>query len=230
MGPILDYSANVSLRFNFIGLSPRAGHPVNKLHLLHGSLFNVKCTNFTCDYVGKDDFTDPIVPALDIPKTGIKLPSATDNDSKTAAAAQTAVPGSEPDDSKSSTEVDISNAEVPIPKLEPADLPKCPECGGLLRPGVVWFGEPLPTVTMDTADAWVAKEKVDLMLVIGTSSQVYPAAGYIHTARAGGARIAVINMDENDLSGRNLRKGDWFFKGDAATIVPEILKSVIGEI
>ncbi|KAJ5093737.1 SIR2 family histone deacetylase [Penicillium angulare] len=219
----------ITISQNVDGLSPRANHPVNKLHLLHGSLFDVKCTNVTCNYVGKDDFTDPIVPALDIPKTGIKLPSATDNEGKTAAA-QTTVPGSEPKHSESSGEVDISDAEVPIPKLEPADLPKCPECDGLLRPGVVWFGEPLPTATMNTVDAWVEGSKVDLMLVIGTSSKVWPAAGYIHTARAGGARIAVINMDENDLSGRNLRRGDWFFKGDAAAIVPEILKSVIGEI
>ena len=65
------------------------------------------------------------------------------------------------------------------------------------------------------------------MLVIGTSSVVYPAAGYTEDARQKGARVAVINMDPNDAKG--LQKGDWFFQGDAAEIVPELLKGVIGE-
>jgi NAD-dependent SIR2 family protein deacetylase len=66
------------------------------------------------------------------------------------------------------------------------------------------------------------------MLVIGTSSKVYPAAGYTEIARRNGARVAVINMDAEDAIG--LRHGDWFFQGDAGEIVPEILKSVVGEI
>lgn len=71
---------------------------------------------------------------------------------------------------------------------------------------------------------------VDLMLVIGTSSRVWPAAGYVDEARDKGARVAVINMDPDDLPGSGLDYGDWFFQGDAGVIVPEILKSVIGEI
>ena len=48
---------------------------------------------------------------------------------------------------------------------------------GLLRPGVVWFGEPLPENTLQEIDAWIDQAKVDLMLVIGTTARVYPAAG-----------------------------------------------------
>jgi NAD-dependent SIR2 family protein deacetylase len=98
---------------------------------------------------------------------------------------------------------------------------------------VVWFGEPLPGETLSYVDNWIESEPVDLMLVIGTSSRVYPAAGYTDEARRKGARVAVINMDPNDVAGRHSRplgKGDWFFQGDASVIVPEILKSVIGEI
>lgn len=71
------------------------------------------------------------------------------------------------------------------------------------------------------------------MLVIGTSSRVYPAAEYVDTARGHGARVAVINIDPNDLAGRRskgLTPRDWFFQGDASVIVPEILKPVIGDI
>lgn len=68
------------------------------------------------------------------------------------------------------------------------------------------------------------------MLVIGTSSKVYPAAEYTDTARQAGARVAVINMDPNDKPRQGLKQRDWFFQGDAAVIVPELLKGVIGEI
>lgn len=123
--------------------------------------------------------------------------------------------------------VDISDASNPIPELTEDDLPKCPKCNGLLRPGVVWFGERLPTDTIDYVDKWIESEPVDLMLVIGTSSRVYPAAGYVHTARDHGARVAVINLDPNDAG---VVDGDWFFQGDASVILPEILKPIIGDI
>jgi NAD-dependent deacetylase sirtuin 5 len=207
-----------------IGLSQRANHPVKQLHLLHGTLFNVKCTNFYCNYT-EDNYTDPIVPALEIPKKSSGLnPSATD---KTGEQASKAI-GEALDDT--STEVDISDASNPIATVAREDLPQCPKCeDGLLRPGVVWFGEPLPEKTIRAVDKWIAAGPVDLCLVIGTSAKVFPAAGYVHEARSQGARVAVCNMDPNDTPGE-LHYGDWFFQGDAGVIVPEILKSVIGDI
>ena len=125
---------------------------------------------------------------------------------------------------------DISNIDVPIPFLPYHSLPQCPQCNkNLLRPSVVWFGESLPpSVIDDVNDFFDSPERVDLCLVIGTSSKVYPAAGYSEMARQKGARVAVVNMDRGDA--RNLTKQDWFFEGDAAVVVPEMLKSVIGEI
>jgi len=63
----------------------------------------------------------------------------------------------------------------------PALPPPCPECGAPLRPGVVWFGESLPRVVWAEAERAVAQ--ADLLLVVGTSAQVYPAAGLIDLAR-----------------------------------------------
>lgn len=70
------------------------------------------------------------------------------------------------------------------------------------------------------------------MLVVGTSALVYPAAGYIHSARVQGARVAVFNMEESEEEGAtsNLKECDWFFRGDASKIVPEVLKEVIGVV
>jgi NAD-dependent deacetylase sirtuin 5 len=100
-----------------------------------------------------------------------------------------------------------------------------------LRPGVVWFGEQLPSDVLDSVDDFMDKpENIDLILVIGTSARVYPAAEYVDLARAKGARVAIINMDMNDMPAGGLYRQDWFFQGDAAEIVPELLKSVIGEV
>lgn len=129
-------------------------------------------------------------------------------------------------------ELDISDDRIEIPELDTKDLPHCPKCGsGLLRPGVVWFGEMLPQKIINDIDDFIEEsKKIDLILVIGTSAKVYPAAGYIDKARAKGARVAVINMDKADTGRGGLRKGDWFFEGDAGVVVPELLKLEIGDI
>jgi NAD-dependent deacetylase sirtuin 5 len=248
----------LTLSQNVDGLSPRAGHPAGQLKLLHGSLYDIKC--FDCDYFRKDDFSDPVAPVLAMPEDAsemheslrarsqkkiaiglsdaiekkaadIKAATATDSEggleSKSTAGTVQATSTKKPSLIKGT---DISDINVPIPEISAEELPHCPECKtGLLRPGVVWFGETLPTGVLESIDDWISSTpKIDLMLVIGTSSKVYPAAGYTEIARSKGARVAVINMDQNDAFG--LKKGDWFFQGDAGEIVPEILKSVIGEI
>ncbi|KAJ7703452.1 putative SIR2 family histone deacetylase [Mycena metata] len=130
--------------------------------------------------------------------------------------------------------VDASDAKFPLKDIALGDLPHCPDCSALLRPNVVWFGESLPQSAVDRVETWMAADNgaIDLMLVVGTSALVYPAAGYIHTARARGARIAVFNMEEPTEEGptSRLRDGDWFFRGDAAVLLPELLKEVIGAV
>ncbi|CAG8618486.1 14100_t:CDS:2 [Acaulospora colombiana] len=84
--------------------------------------------------------------------------------------------------------------EVEIP-LE--DLPKCSKCGALTRPGVVWFGEEIPL--LPTIDDIV--KKADLCLVVGTSSTVYPAAGFAADVKEytkGEGKVAVFNMESTD--------------------------------
>ncbi|CAN9414594.1 unnamed protein product [Alternaria alternata] len=198
----------------FITLSQNVDDPAEKLKLLHGSLFDVKCSDFFCNYVEKNNYTDPIVPALAIP---------TADDGSSAPLDPTTT---------SARELDIADANVAIPELDYNHLPHCPKCQrGLLRPGVVWFGEALPKKVMEDVDAFVSdKAGIDLIMVIGTSAKVYPAAGYVDLARSKGARVAIINMDANDVPAGGLYDGDWFFQGDAAQIVPELLKGVIGEV
>lgn len=223
----------LTLSQNVDGLSPRAGHPEGQLKLLHGNLFDVTCEDESCGYIRRDDFTDPMVPALAIPEEGTAS-IAEESKSLANQALQAAI-------AKKAALVkglDISNVDIPIPTISRDSLPHCPKCKtSLLRPGVVWFGESLPESVLSDVDAYFDEadpeaeartKKIDLCLVIGTSSKVWPAAGYAAMARAKGAKVAVVNMDRADA--RDLQKGDWFFEGDAAEIVPEILKSVIGEV
>ncbi|PSN73419.1 NAD-dependent deacetylase sirtuin-5 [Corynespora cassiicola Philippines] len=211
----------LTLSQNVDGLSPRAGHPAETLKLLHGSLFDVKCSDFFCTHIERNNYTDPIVPALAIPTTADLDPSASE------------APSFESVQNARARELDISDPSVALPELDYAHLPKCPTCKqGLLRPGVVWFGEMLPRDVMADVEAWVDHDHrpIDLIMVIGTSAKVYPAAGYVDDARAKGARVAVINMDRNDEPASGMSERDWFFEGDAAQILPEILKGEIGEI
>lgn len=204
----------------FPGLSQRADHPLGQLQLLHGSLFTIKCTSFYCNYVSENDFRDPVVPALAIPLNKPEPTPSTDD--KTGAEATRSIGNAM--GAGEGEDLDLSDTRVPLPSLSPDVLPHCPQCKtGLLRPGVVWFGEPLPRASLDAVDNFLDAGPIDLILVIGTSSRVYPAAGYIDIARSKGARVAVVNMDSSDVGASGLQQGDWLFQGDAGVIVPEIL-------
>uniref|UniRef100_A0A060T570 NAD-dependent protein deacylase n=1 Tax=Blastobotrys adeninivorans TaxID=409370 RepID=A0A060T570_BLAAD len=104
-------------------------------------------------------------------------------------------------------------------------LPKCPRCKGLLRPGVVWFGETLPLSAVDRADDFVISGEVDLILVIGTSGVVWPAASYIEQVRLRGGQVAVFNVEAPSHGNE-----DWLFLGDAAEMLPKALEPIIGKV
>ncbi len=76
--------------------------------------------------------------------------------------------------------------------------PRCPDCGQRLRPGVVWFGEMLPSGALEAAFA--AARHCDVLLVIGTSGVVQPAASLADVAKSAGARMIEINPNATPLS------------------------------
>jgi NAD-dependent deacetylase len=82
---------------------------------------------------------------------------------------------------------------IPLPKL-----PACQSCGSLLRPHVVWFGEMLEPQVLDAA--YEALSSCDLMLVIGTSGTVQPAASMGLQAKQNGAAVAEINLEPTSYS------------------------------
>jgi len=103
------------------------------------------------------------------------------------------------------------NRRVPLGKLPP----HC-ACGGLARPGVVWFGEPLPEGMMQEAEH--AASAAQVFLAIGTSATVYPAAGLIPFAKKAGAKVIEINPEPG---ARDL--ADCVLEGPAGEWLPRLL-------
>ena len=96
-------------------------------------------------------------------------------------------------------------------------LPHCPECGGLMRPDVVWFGEMLPVRAVEAA--FSAAGEAEACLVVGTAGAVYPAAGVAHAAKATGAAVVIVDPGPTDLDAI----ADVRLHGAAGDVVPRIL-------
>ena len=98
--------------------------------------------------------------------------------------------------------------------------PRCPRCGGLLRPDVVWFEESLPEEA--TAEAFAASKSCDVFLCIGTSSEVYPAAWLPLEALGAGAVVVEINPNTTLLTA----KADFVLGGAAGVVLPQLLSEL----
>ncbi|MFJ6132464.1 SIR2 family NAD-dependent protein deacylase [Janibacter terrae] len=112
---------------------------------------------------------------------------------------------------------------LPSEPTERIDPPTCPECAGDVRPGVVWFGELLPPEAVEATEAAIeALEPGDVVLVVGTSGIVYPAAGYPAMARAEGATIIEVNPLETEISDMC----HHHVRGPAAQVLPDIVSAL----
>lgn len=182
---------------NVDGLLARAGHRQRHLYEIHGSLFELRCTSFTCTHREKN-YEDPLTEALNCEEEDeIIEPYQADG---------------------------LLPQFSPTKELSPKELPLCPVCGTLMRPGVVWFGESLPLRALDGIDNFLESGPVDLILVIGTSGTVYPANGYVERVRQLGGKVAIFNTDieEEVLAGEVA--DTWGFQGDAAELLPKMLQ------
>lgn len=105
----------------------------------------------------------------------------------------------------------------PIDASSRETLPRCGDCGSLLRPDVVWFGEALDPDVLDRARR--AAEEAEACLVVGTSGAVEPAASLARIAAAGGAAVVEVDPDRTALSGL----ADAVLRAGAAEAVPALL-------
>ena len=94
--------------------------------------------------------------------------------------------------------------------------PHCPDCGALLRPHVVWFGESLDASILQSAFA--LSSSCEVMFVVGTSAVVQPAASLPISAGQAGATVIEINPDPTPITAY----ADFSFRGKAGDILPKI--------
>lgn len=195
---ILADLSNLTSNLNFLtitqnmdGLHERVHHNSDSLLEFHGSLFEVICTNFNCNY-RSFNFNDPLTPSLDVTKY-------------------------------------IDSKTMELPKIENiSQLPLCPICGTLLRPGVIWFGEALPLYLIDKADEFIIDYNIDILLIIGTSHSIWPTSSYIDLIKNQGGKIAVFNtIRDLELEKLNSTTKVWQFIGDCATTLPEIFNPIL---
>ena len=109
----------------------------------------------------------------------------------------------------------FENREVPI-KI----LPKCEACGGLLRPGVVWFGEALDEKILHAIYACL--QRAQLMLIVGTSGMVQPAASFGIVAKRAGAFVAELNRSNTPQS----PLFDLSIQGKAGELLPQLVEQI----
>jgi NAD-dependent deacetylase len=102
-------------------------------------------------------------------------------------------------------------------RLEP---PRCAECGGRIRPGVVWFGEALPQAPWRAAVE--AAQACEVFFCIGTSAVVQPAASLIGLAHRAGAVTVQVNPNPTEMD----RKVTYALRGPAGEIMPELVERI----
>ncbi|KAJ6493695.1 sirtuin [Mycena vitilis] len=115
-----------------------------------------------------------------------------------------------------------ATATVPVEQLPRCGGPGCTSnrygrCGGLLRPGVVWFGE----VPMHMGEIAKRMNWCDLLLLVGTSTTVYPAAGFAKTVKERGGKVAIFNLEP--MQGNAAVDADFTFVGSCAETLPQAL-------
>jgi NAD-dependent deacetylase len=108
------------------------------------------------------------------------------------------------------------NRETPLHQLPPL----CPDCGAMVRPHIVWFGESLDPSIL--ARAFKAAEESDLFFVIGTSALVQPAASLAGMAKQSGAIVIEINLESTPIT----EIVDVSLKGLSGEILPKLLKMI----
>ena len=103
------------------------------------------------------------------------------------------------------------------------DLPRCPECDALMRPGVVWFGEQLPWNELQRVENYIARKPCDVVIVAGTTATFGYIIDWALRARGDGGELIEVNPEETPLSQSAMR----LVREPAAVALPRIVDELI---
>jgi NAD-dependent deacetylase len=99
-------------------------------------------------------------------------------------------------------------------------VPLCDQCGGRLRPHIVWFGEMLEAGALHRVDAFLKRRDTRLVfMAVGTSGAVWPAAGFVDEARAAGGETWLVNADPAE----NAARFHHFVRGRSGEVLPRLV-------
>ena len=112
----------------------------------------------------------------------------------------------------------VPSSDVPLDRIPPS----CEKCNGPVKPNAVFFGEAIPPDALSRADQ--ESSSCDLMLVVGTSAEVQPAASMPHIAKNAGAKVVEINISETPFTGY---VSDYIIKGRAGDVLEKVLNEII---
>jgi NAD-dependent deacetylase len=96
-------------------------------------------------------------------------------------------------------------------------VPRCPDCGGVIKPNIILFGEQLPFAEFQAAQE-VAR-KADMMVIVGSSLEVAPASDIPMLAAQNGAKLVVINLESTPIDAA----AEIIIRANAAEVLPEIV-------
>src|SRR3954447_5211574 len=108
-----------------------------------------------------------------------------------------------------------------VAKVEDAEAPSCDECGAILKPDVVFFGELLPVSAIERA--FELAHRARLLLVVGSSLEVHPVAALPEETLAAGGRLAIVNKGPT----RYDRRADLKLQGNAGEILGAVAEELI---
>ncbi len=111
----------------------------------------------------------------------------------------------------------VPSSEVPLDKIPPF----CAKCGGPVKPEAVFFGEAIPSDALVRANR--DSRECDLMLVVGTSAAVYPAASMPEIAKSSGAKVVEINPSETPLTGYI---SDYIILGSSGEVLEKVVEKI----
>ena len=110
-----------------------------------------------------------------------------------------------------------THSDVACKLVEEGDLaPECPECGGLLKPATISFGQPMPVQALSRAEA--AARECQVFLAVGSSLQVQPAASLPIIAKRSGAKLIIVNRDPTPLD----EIADAVVQGEIGSVLPTL--------
>jgi NAD-dependent deacetylase len=113
--------------------------------------------------------------------------------------------------------------EPPVASENDVDLPRCPACAALMRPGVVWFGEQLPWNELQRVENYLRRRSCDLVIVAGTTATFGYIIDWALRARAPNGELIEVNPEETPLS----RFATQLVREAAAIALPRIVDEIV---